>query len=564
VKLKNKGTKRLIAMAAIILFSATAAMSTAPKRLLILPFHIHAEKNLDFLQKGLLDMLSTRLSLAGKTITIPKEDVRMAIENMPKPIEEKAAILLGVSLGADYVVQGSLTVVGTNISTDARFIDVGQQAPVVTFNQFGANQGDVISHVNQFAGQVSEDIFGISSRHYPAQTAPAASAAPIAGSTQVPLSSRAHPEEAFEKNFGGGGGIMGPGGGAASAGRLRFATWKSRNFATQIKGMAVGDVDGDGKMELAFIDERTVHIYRLAGSKFAKISEIDSSRSNRHISVDIADINGNGMAEIYVTSLYGAENRLMSFVLEHNGADFTRISDGLGYYFRVIDHPQRGRVLLGQQQGIQKVFGRNIHELLWAGGRLDVASPASLPKGINVFGFTYGDVMNNGVEMIVASKKNDTLGVFVPGGNEEWVSEDRFGGSTIYLEPKGANKPVSGSQRDDYQKVMNRIYLPQRILVKDLDKDGKNEVLAVQNKDATGRYLQRIRVFRSGHIKCLQWEGLGLYEKWRVRKVSGHVSDFTVADFDNDGEDEIVFAVVAKVASGIGTGKSYIASQELK
>ena len=563
MKLKTKRTMSLIAMVAMVLFATSAIGAGAPQRILILPFNIHAEKDLTFLQKGILDMLSTRLTLAGKSECIPKEDARHAIDSMPKPIGENAAILLGASLGANYVVLGSLTVFGTSISTDARFLDVVQQKPVVTFNQFGRDNGDVIAHVNQFAGQVGEAVFGVKGRYSPPAAASAAS--PPVAAPQQPVSGRTHPETVFAREFQAGGGIMMPGDAPSSTGRLRYSVWKSRNFPIQIKGMAVGDVDGDGRKEITFIDKRTVYVYRLAESKFAKVAEINGTISDNYVSVDCADINGNGKAEIYVTSLYRTDNRLNSFVLEYNGANFSQISDSQGYYFRVVDHPQRGRVLLGQRQGIKDdIFGRKISELAWTASGLEDASVLKAPKGVNVYGFTYGDIMNNGVEMIIASKKNDTLGIFEPGGNEEWVSEDRFGGSTTYLEPRGAKKAVSGKQKDDYQKVMNRIYLPQRILVRDLDNDGKNEALAVQNNDATGGFLQRVRIFRSGHIKCLQWEGLGLHEKWRVQKVSGHIADFALADFDNDGEEEIVFAVVAKEDSGIGQAKSYIAAQELK
>ncbi|MBI9084557.1 MAG: VCBS repeat-containing protein [Desulfobacterales bacterium] len=561
MKLQIKRTIAFIAMAAMVLISTTAVAADAPQRVLILPFNIHAEQDLTFLENGILDMLSTRLTLAGKTITIPKEDARRAIENMPKPIGENAAILLGASLGANYVVLGSLTVFGTSISTDARFLDVIQQKPVVTFNQFGRDPGDVIAHVNQFAGQVGEDVFGIVSRHaQQPNTAASASPHPV----QPPsVSSRTHPETVFNQTFGGGGGIMMTGEEPSGRGRLMLPAWKSRNFPIQIKGMAVGDVDGDGKKETVFIEDQTVHIYRLAESKFTKIKEISGNRVDSYVSVDAADINGNGIAEIYVTCLSETSGSLKSFILEYNGTDFGLIAENQRFYFRVIEDSHRGRLLLGQKQNVKEIFGQTIYEMKWVGSSLEPDSPRSAPKGVNVYGVTYADVLNNGGEMIVASDKNEHLGIFQPNGSEEWVSEEPFGGSTTYLEPPPENTSRSGRHHGDPY-AEKRIYLPQRIFVRDLDQDGKNEVIAVQNKDAGDRLLSRSRIFRSGNIKCFQWETMGLYEKWRVRKVSGHISDFAIADFDNDGEDEIVFAVVVKEESGIGQGKSYIAAQELK
>lgn len=565
MKLKIKRSMTFIAMVAIILLTSTALAADALQRVLILPFNIHAEQDLTFLENGILDMLSTRLTLAGKTITIPKEDARHAIENMPKPIGENAAILLGASLGANYVVLGSLTVFGTSISTDARFIDVVEQKPVVTFNQFGRDPGDVIAHVNQFAGQVGQDVFGIISRHaQPASAAPASASASPQPVQPPSASGRVHPETVFNQTFGSGGGIIDAEEGRFRTERLRFSGWKSRNLPIQIRGMAVGDVDGDGKNETVFIDNRTVNVYRLTDSTFAKVAEIDGGASSNHISVDVADINGNGIAEIYVTSLTGTSGRLNSFVLEMAGGQFKRLAENQGHFFRVVETSVRGKILVGQRQGtMDDVFGQHVYELTWSGAALEDVATINLPKDVNLYAFAYGDILNDGREMIAASTKNEHLGIFEPSGREEWVSDDPYGGSVIYLEPPSTNQDISG--KDNFDKYSeHRIYLPPRIIVADLDQDGKKEVLAVKNKDATGRVFGRVRAFKSGYISAHQWEGIGLYEKWRVRQVSGHICDFTVADFNNDGKDEIVFAVVSKTDSGIGEGRSYIVGQDLK
>lgn len=567
MRIKTRRTPLFLAAVVAALLSTVAMAADAPKRVLILPFNVHSESDLSFLQKGVTDMLSTRLTLAGKAVPIPKEDARYAIENMPRPIGEKAAILLGASLGADYVVLGSLTVFGDSISTDARFLDVGQQKPVVTFNQFGREHGDVIAQVNQFAGQVGEEIFGIQSRYVPAArpaASPPAVGAPPQPAQQGPATPQTHPETVFAQDFGGGGGIMTTlGGEPASSGRLRLPAWKSRSFAFQIKGMAVGDVDGDGQQEVVFIDDQTVHIYRLSQGKFAKIAVVEGDINDSYIAVDAADINGNGLSEIFVTCLYENSKRLRSFVLEKTGADFIPIVENEGYYYRVLMDPNRGEILFGQRQGVKDIFGRKVYEMQWSGGNFEPTTPRNLPKNVNIFGFAFGDVMNNGGEMIVAMDKKDHLGLFQPSGIEEWLSEVPYGGSAIYLEPPSQSGSKSGRVHGDSY-AEKRTYLPQRIFIKDLDKDGKNEVLSVQNKDAGGRFLSRARLFRSGHIECLQWETLGLYEKWRIRKVSGHISDFAIADFDNDGDAEIVFAVVVKEDTGVSDGRSYIAGQELQ
>jgi hypothetical protein len=55
---------------------------------------------------------------------------------------------------------------------------------------------------------------------------------------------------------------------------------------------------------------------------------------------------------------------------------------------------------------------------------------------------------------------------------------------------------------------------------------------------------------------------MGLYQKWRTREISGYISDYAIADVNNDGQDELVFSVVEKHSSALGKAKSFIASQD--
>jgi hypothetical protein len=42
------------------------------------------------------------------------------------------------------------------------------------------------------------------------------------------------------------------------------------------------------------------------------------------------------------------------------------------------------------------------------------------------------------------------------------------------------------------------------------------------------------------------WDGVGLAPRWKTRQFSGFIQDFNVGDFDNDGQDELVAALVTK------------------
>jgi TolB-like protein len=529
----------------LVICKITAA--EASKKVVVIPFTIHSQKDLSFLQDGIENMLATRLSLENKVVVINREQTRQALEKMPDPINQEAAILLGAELQADYVLFGSLTVFGESFSTDAWFLDVNSKKAVLTFNQYAKNRGDVIYHVNLLAQQINETIFG-------RRTAAVQAVPP---KKEAEIDRYKHPEKLLAKDSE----LKGldtydrP----VEVGKTPAIGWRSRRFKTRIKGMAVGDVDGDGRNETVFIDDINVFIHRYSDERFERIGQITGKSNHNYIGIDVADINRNGKSEIFVTNNLKDINLLSSFVLEWNDGTFKKIAQNEKLYYRVLILPGREeKVLLGQKRGgyDTDLFKGGIYELKWENNRYLPAKHQSLPKKVHVFGLTYGDVLNSGREMIVTYTGRDHLSILHKNGEEEWTSPEPFGGGMNYLEFRMESDSPIGAHKE-----MNRFYLPQRILITDLDKDGKNEIVVVNNVD-TARVLTRTKMFKTGHIECLVWDNLGLYPKWKTRKISGYISDYTVADFDNDGQDELVYAAVPK--TGVTKKeRSFIVSQEI-
>jgi len=539
--------------------SGRTAAADNPARVLILPFQIHAEKDLSFLKKGIVDMLSTRLAVAGKVELINPAQILQA---GPEPATESAALLLAEKLNADYVAFGSLTIFGGSISTDARFIDVRLKKAAVLFHQSGKSHDDVILHINQFADRINADVF---------ERKIAAPPAPRPEPPKAVDESRRHPETLYKE----GSGLDSEYSYESPVEKTSrdFSIWRSSSFALGIKSMAVGDVDGDGKNETVLLGTDALLIYRYADGRFQKLAEIQAEKIETFFSVDIADINANGRAEIFV----GAEDirsdpsasfyigrTLRSFVLEWSGQGFVKIVENEKWYYRVISVPKRGHLLLGQQRGDRFPFSEGVYLMAWESSRYEALERQPVPKDLNVFSFTYGDVMNTGEEMIVAFNRADDLLIIGRDGEQQWKSSAPLGGSMTYFEypaPYSSDRaaPIPGEVQ------MENFYLSPRILVVDMEQDGKNEVIVVNNRGGVlGKVFDRYRSYKSGHIECLFWDTLGLYPKWKTRTVSGYISDYAVADFDNDGSPELVFSVDVDPNTLFKKSKSYLVSWKLK
>ena len=252
----------------------------------------------------------------------------------------------------------------------------------------------------------------------------------------------------------------------------------------------------------------------------------------------MADINANGVAEIFITSQTMQKDSLSSFVLEYDAGSYTRIVKGSSWYYRVSESPQRGKILLGQRNVLGDPYAGGIFELNWENTDYVPQKKIDTPPQTNLMGYMAGDVMNDGDESAVAYSANDRIMVINSAGKEEWKGSDRFGGSMLY---------VSGP-KTEVDQIENRFYLPMRILVYQNPASGKSEIIVAKNHELTGHKLA-LRKFVNGHIESLSWHGLGVESNWRTRKMSGQIRDLYIADFDHDGKNELIAALILKEGS---------------
>lgn len=536
-----------------VTLTVTAVGATEPTRVAIFPFKINAAQDYSFMQSGIADMLTARLSWEDKVEVIPQQQTRALFDDTTEPLTDKVVQGLGTRLDADYVLFGSLTIFGNSVSIDAKMLDVdGDTPPVTVFNQ-SQGMDEVIPRINVFAQEINEKVFG---RTLPSPRG-LAPAAPARQQTAPAGSIYAHPETVLGQPDASAQEISGLNPDfVVSAGRRDASSfWKSKNFPTYIKALSLGDVDGDGAQETVFIGENDLFIYRNVSRRFVQIREVKADPQFKYVSVEVADINDNGKAEIFVTNLNTLQDRLESFVLEWDGSDFATISSNENWYYRVLETTTRGTLLLGQKRGISDRFLSSVRELQWQGGGYAVTGTVGIPEDMNIFSFTLGDATNTGGEQIVALDEDDYLQILSKTGSREWKSDEHYGGSVNYLDGK---KSTEDAETD-------RLYLPQRIFVKDLDNNGQNEVIVVKNHAASGRLFKRFRHYTSAEIVSMSWDSMGLTQNWRTRKIHGYVSDYIIGDFDNDEQPELVAAVVlSKGAAVLAKPKSTIISYDIK
>jgi TolB-like protein len=489
-----------------------------PKRVAILPFAMNADRDLSFLQEGIMDMLASRLAWKGEVQVLEKGQVKRQVAQSEGPVDRAKALEVGRALQADYVIFGSLTVFGESVSLDARILDVAKEEELMTAFKQTKGMDEVIPTVNQFAMDINEKIMGRS-------MAPAAAVA-----ASVPEKPK------------------GPGGLAAVGEDFEGTeVQKVQGFKVQIVSLDVGDVDGDGKNELVLADKSKVYIYKWENNAFALFKTVEGGLSAEYINMSLGDLDQNGRAEIYVSSL--ASDSASSSVLEWDGNGFKKIVKGQRWLLRVIDFPGQGQTLVGQRRAVGGSFRGKVQFLKREGDGLAPAGPLDLPSQANVFNFAVADLQGNGMKSTVLLDSSDYLRLYNPAKEVIWKSEDYYGGSITYIET-------------DLDKNWYFISVP--IYITDVDEDGKKEVMICKNHSGSGRFVRRFRYYSSGTLQFLTGDPAGLSVKWTTRKAAGPIVGYRVADVDHDGLKELVVAAVTKEAKMLIAPRSQVVVYDLK
>ena len=522
-------------------------------KIAILPFSVHSAEDINYVRQGIEDMLASRLSLHEKMAVVGKDSVHSFLKEIAvKELTAPAVSSLGKQMNADYVVWGSLTKIGNIINIDGKLQDIKANSSAVNISA-QCNLDEIIPRINDFAERITAQVVGSSALSVAGQPA----------SPEIIVSRKPSPQATREAEIIS---AMGKGRKGTFTSSInpyfinaeqpldRKSFWKSQQFSNEFRGVDIGDVNNDGLNETVFIDTNSVFIYQKKGDAFKLIERIVGGRYENYIALDVADINQNGTKEMIVSNVTG--HTVHSFILEFRNGGFETIASSLPWFLRIIENEDSGPVLLGQRRGLDDPFDTPIYEIKWQNGKYVEGPRMKIPQGLSVYGLTMDKLGKSGAERIISLNRDDYLCIYeqslkplskiaVFGGSEEflWSSEDVFGGSNTYIDP--INQHQTG------ESDVKRYYINSRIITYDTNKDGKKEIIVVKNISTSARIFQNLKLFTNAEVYNLEWDGLGIVENWKTKKISGYVADYQFKDIDNDGQNDIVLALVISTGGSI-------------
>jgi curli biogenesis system outer membrane secretion channel CsgG len=483
-------------------------------------FDVSSAGSYAYLRDGIQSMLVSRLATKERIIVLDRtfsEKELFALKN--KPLD--AAVGGSAAAVADYLVTGSLYGLKTGLNIQVVLYPFTAGKETLRFQADVKNQENLMNDVERLAGEIVQSTLGNKKTDSTAVKT-SGDGAGVSGFVTT------HPEAAYKKSVNAGAvvGMSGSGVQATAVEGKRSAT-----LSKEIHTLATGDIDGDGIDDIVVLAGNTLEFYKLDGKKINKVATVNLPSAVECHAINMADLDNNGQMEIYVSSTEGLN--VSSLIVDWDrGKGFRIVTQNIPWYIRPLFVPGKGWRLIGQRRGAEKteLVKPGIYLLdLDARGNPVQGEQLPLAPGINLFDFVFADLDGDGSAEIVAIDKKERIKVFNRANELLWVSKKNFGGSYIYLGPSRGGAVNYQDRKnftldEDFDREL--IFVPGRLVVTDVDNDGRQEIVVNENKLSSMSIFEKMRIYDDGVIVGLAWDGTALNELWRSGTFRGYIAGF--------------------------------------
>lgn len=499
----------------------------------VAPFSVSGAQGYSYLGQAIPSMLTSRLYLQGKFEPVERQDSALKEK---APASKDAASALGRQFGADYVVWGSVTVMGDQASLDVSALSpngkVWKESATSPVNA-------LIGGLQNVADSLNIEVFGRTDVSRPVASGPSS------------------PSSAFVMNESRGrvqnGAYLNP--------SLRYqgtesesAQVRSQMLGFECMGMEVADIDGDGKNEVLMLNENMLYAYVWQnGNRLVEVGKYRIPSSMRPILVRAYKQDGKNY--VILTGYDKGDTNAYSQVLQFSKGEFHVLVRHVRRYLNVTNLPPLYAPALIMQDGDRsRVVSGSVYNARIKGDEvIRSGKVANLPSQATVFNFSWipADRGKRGDHLALIAE-NETLATYDARGNRLAGTEETYSGSSVYVEgDRGIGSLSSSGDSSD----IVLYYIPMRMPVTDLDHDGRHELIVTKPVTTAGKLFANYRTYPQGEVHAMLWNGMGMELLWKTRRIKGTICDVSVADLDNNGKIDLVVCVnsYAGLTSGVKT-----------
>jgi hypothetical protein len=478
-----------------------------------------------YLRDSVQAMLASRLAATDRVNVLEKTFSKEELNSLKKKGTQE-----GLSVGgekADYLVTGELFSLTSGLEIQVDLYPLVPDEEILHFSVRSQKPDTLIADVEQLSQDIAQKAFGDQSKIL----GEGKKSEEVGGNTGFIT---ANPEAAYKRNKYTGTIVGVAGSGVTTKGR---GAKLKKTLPVDMTAMAVGDVNGDGNQEILVLSRSDLKLFSTKDDAITQVAETMLPSTVVSHAINLADLDGDGKAEIYISGTDGLY--VSSTIMKYDTtAGFQIVSRNIPWYLRPILVPGKGWRLAGQKRGTEKInlVSPGVYLVsLDAGKKVVQGDRLALPPSVNLFDFVYADLDGDGFYEIVAVDQKEKLRVYNPGNELMWVSEKNYASSKIYLGPSRGGATSKNDRRNftpDEDAERDLIFVPGRIIVTDINKDGKEEIVISEGKKAGLSYFNRLRFYNSGAVVSMAWKGSALIESWRTGNFKGYIAGygFTLLD----------------------------------
>ncbi len=504
----------------LMLLLCSQAVAAEKATFVVLPFSVQGPQGFAYLERSIPQMLTSRLYWKGR--------VEPAVHDFPAGQaavgDETNAEKARQKYKADYVVWGSVTIMGNDCSLDVRVRDasgkVWPQARESKTNQ-------LITAISGVSDNINREVF----KRVPEKAAAAKDDSGRINQMNPDLVvNETSPKEVYLNPQ-----FRYAGSSAGDDSRLR-----SQMLPFSSVGMEVVDADGDGKTEIFILTDHVLYAYRFAPGKLEPLGEFKFPMTSDCLSVRSMERRG-GQAWLIV-NMVDKDTLPQASILTFNGKTFTEEMKNLKYFLNVVKlPPDYIPTLIGQQTQPPRLFRPGVYEMMKVSNGFTLGKRLPLPSDANVFNFAYlpGGRSEQDSEKIIVLSDDERLRTYTTKGARLSQSDETYSGSAKGIEV-GTAMPGMGTESVT---IGTMFYIPMRMLPVDLEHDGNYELIVNRPISTASTLFDRYRFFPQSEIHSLFWDGVGMNLQWKTRRIKGSVADYAIADANNDGIPDLVTCI---------------------
>ena len=512
------------------MFSLPVPSSASTKSVVLFPLTVFADQSKAYLNQGVKSMLISRIS-GGDIEIIPDEKyIPFLGNNMKQGItSKKRAGELARNCKADYAIFGSITTIGGGYSLDLSLLEVAKDK--LKRISKAVDEDQLIPQLADVAYTLRALIQGKELPPSRKITEPAA-VSPESRTAKGIFSTTTSDNQSTKD---------------LEKGLLFKPTREYQEFkptgkiSVGISAMAfdMGDLDGKPGAELLVLERKKLHLYTRQGVSFVLKDTLKAGLGEDFLKVSIGDTDNNGTDKIFLVSRYG--ERARSTVLKWDGK-FKRLDRRMGHMQIVRDPDSKKALLLFQDSKVDKLFSGRIYCIDYKNKeKFIIKEPLPELKGVHFYTLTLFDINTDGDPEWIGLGNESRLYVWNKEGAILWNGDKHLGGTNNAIllgnAPPGEPPP--------------RITFNSRLLVTDIDDDGKREILAIQNIPLI-KHVTNFKVYTKSNLIAYRLDGTRLTPAWTTREI-----DWCITDMQVDGQILFLAAQKGKLTN-IGKGSSQI------